>query len=449
MPTQPKPRTTQAQIKHRILDRYLAVWGRIILNGLGKSIARVRASGRRFDVHFVYVDCNAFSGRYPGELVDVVAGRPADTVYGSPVIGVQALDRLAEWARDKWGIEIRVNAVLIEMHKRPFAELQESLRDAGLGGRVRQTTDFAALRPGEIAVVNDDWRSLVDALVAYTETGYTFALYLLDPYGPMAIPLRYASRIVNSPRHDVIINMPYQDLLKKTGLLKKGELSPAEQEICDHYDRMFGGQQWRAIAQNHLALGDLSAANPQALERATTLEEDLAECYRDALLRADPALSVKKVKLHFPDRQRTMYYLYLTTHDATDALEMNKILHEAGQHEHELRERLKQATKVRSSGMVGTLPHMDAIPFALPPRPEEQRPDLADVGERIVRLLDGRRLERPQIYQALADDIYFAGEINRALTQLKREGRAHYEGGQRDKGVVISIGRAVPATPRR
>ena len=89
---------------------------------------------------------------------------------------------------------------------------------------------------------------------------------------------------------------------------------------------------------------------------------------------------------------------------------------------------------------------MDAIPFTFPSRPEEQRPAIADIADHIVRLLDGQRLERPQIYQALANDVYLAGEINKALTQLKREGRAYYDGGQGDKGVVISIGRAVPIT---
>ncbi len=419
MPAQSKPRTTQAKIKHEILDRYLAIWGRIILNGLRGDIVRVRSSGRRFDVHFVYVDCNAFSGRYPGELEDAIAGRPAGTVYGSPVIGVQALDRLSEWARDTMALDIRVNAVLVEMRKGPFDELQESLRAAGLGNRVQLTTDFKALGPGEIAVVRGDWTSFVDSLVDYTQTGYTFALYLLDPYGPMAIPLHCADRIINAPRHDAIINMPYQDLLKKTGLLKKEELSPQEQKVCDHFDRMFGGQHWRSIVQDHhmitsvrLALGDLSAADEEALERGATLEEELAGCYREALLCTDPALSVKKIKLHFPDRQRTMYYLYLTTHDANGALKMNEILHEAGQHEHELRERLKQAKKERSSGMVGMLPFMDSIPLTFPSRPEEQRPAIADIADHIVRLLDGQQLKRPQIYQALANDIYFAGNYS-------------------------------------
>src|SRR5215210_1663174 len=106
MPASPKPRTTQAKIKHTILDRYLSVWGRIIINALRGHIRRAQALGRPFDLHFVYVDCNAFSGRYPGELEDVVAGRAAGTVYGSPVIGVRALDRVAEWAKDELGLDL-------------------------------------------------------------------------------------------------------------------------------------------------------------------------------------------------------------------------------------------------------------------------------------------------------------------------------------------------------
>lgn len=449
MATAPKPRTTQAKIKHEILDRYLSVWGRIIVNGLREHIPKVQARGRPFELHFVYVDCNAFRGQYPGELEDFVAGRAMETVYGSPVIGVQALDRLAEWAKQKVKLNLHVNAVLIELNKKPFRELQESLTDAGFADRVRLTCDFSSLRNRDIAVAQADWTTLVDDLVCYTQTEYTYSFYLLDPYGPMAIPLSCAGKIVKCQRHDVMINMPYQDLLKKTGLTTKDNLSPGQQELCDHYDRMFGSQRWRDIVQNHqmvttlrLASGELSAVAEEELAQGVTLEGELAGCYRDALRSTDGSLAVKKIKLHFPDRQRTMYYLYLTTHDPSGALRMNKILHEAGQHEYGLRERLKHAKKERAHGM-SMLPGMFEIPVVLPTRLEDQRPEIADIADHIVRMLDGRQLERPQIYQAFADELYFADEINKAVTQLKREGRAHYDGPQNDKGVLISIGRAV------
>ncbi len=86
------------------------------------------------------------------------------------------------------------------------------------------------------------------------------------------------------------------------------------------------------------------------------MEQELINYYRDALQSADPDITVKSMKLHFPDRNRAMYYLYLTTHDPSGARQMNKVLSEAWLQEHEfrweyLRER-KEKRKRRPDGFV-------------------------------------------------------------------------------------------------
>ncbi len=439
MAAHPKPRPTQTRVKHELLDRYLAIWGRIILNGVRKQAMSAQAHGRAFDMHMVYVDTNAFTGRYDGELEDIAAGRSVETVYGSAVVGVQALDRLAAWAEGV-GITIRTNTILIEQRLGFFRELQATLREAGLSDRVRNTTHFASLDPGEIAVVNADWTSLVGDLVSYTQSSYTFALYLIDPYGPMAIPLDCVGEIVRQRHHDVIINMPYRDLHKKTGLATKREITPPQLEQREHYDRMFGSTRWQANVQrinpaiwqdnpSNLALGEGDYA--AALE----IEEELSKLYRAALVGVDSSVIVKSIRLLFPAHDLTMYYLYLTTHNADGALKMNELISEARLKEYRLRESLKRAKKQAAAGM-SMLPLFGEIMG--PPPKESTRPEREDIAEIILRRVGGRTMTRKELNIALVDEPFFSSEISKALTYLKRPGRAGYDG-PLDKNPQIRI----------
>jgi hypothetical protein len=91
-----KPRKIQSRIKHDILSRYIQVWGRIILYGL-RSSARIGATtGRPFRTRFVYVDGFAGDGQYDGEDTDKFTGEPRSMIFGSPVIGIEALDSIRE-----------------------------------------------------------------------------------------------------------------------------------------------------------------------------------------------------------------------------------------------------------------------------------------------------------------------------------------------------------------
>jgi hypothetical protein len=126
MATTIEPRPTQTRVKHIILQRYLARWGGIIIAGYQGVAAQRRSRGLPTDLHFVYVDCNASTGRYAGEQEDVSAGKTAPPVYGSPIIGIQELDRLVAWGKQH-GINVKTNAILIERDRGRFEELQKSL----------------------------------------------------------------------------------------------------------------------------------------------------------------------------------------------------------------------------------------------------------------------------------------------------------------------------------
>ena len=435
-----KPRQTQTKVKHDILARYLDAWGGIIANGLVQPAARNRAAGRPFDLHFVYVDCNAFAGRYRGEVTDIGSGATPTTVYGSPIIGVEALDKLEVWARGR-GLEIRTNAILIEREAREYAELHRSLQMKGLSERVRETRDYLSLRHREIAVVRGDSTTMAPELVAYTQHGFTFSLYFLDPYGPTGIPLeRYVDAIIRQPRHDVIINMPYQDLHKKTGYATQRDPTHAGEETARNYDAMFGHQRWRALAQrlidDELWEDDASAEGPAinvaATPGAAELEVELVNLYRDSLRSVDPTLAVKLIGLHFPHSARTMMYLYLTTHDPDGALEMNRVLWDAGYQEQELRWRLRMA-KQQQAAQASFLPGFESVGAKLERQP---RPVVNVIAEHIARQLAGWTGTRKEVYAAFADEPYFASEINKALTHLKTAKLAIYDTPLKNNSII-------------
>jgi hypothetical protein len=114
-----------------------------------------------------------------------------------------------------------------------------------------------------------------------------------------------------------------------------------------------------------------------------------------------------------------MFYLYLTTHDPTGALLMNELLWKAQLQEHELRWRLRDAK---------TQPAAQMRMFDMPvPEPQvEPRPSTDEIATTITQRLKGRTLTRRDLYREFADEPYYATEIDKALTQLKKNGVAQY-----------------------
>jgi len=430
-----EPRKPQTKVKHTILERYLKAWGGIILKGLEGPAWRASQAGRNFETHFVYVDCNASCGRFAGELEDQNKLAPPETIFGSPIIGIQALDSLVKTATEQ-GIRLRTNAILIEKETREFNELQVSLDMANMSQRVVETASFSTLSDGQIAVVRADSTTMAPDLVAYSQSKVKFSFYFLDPYGPKGIPLNFVSSIISQQRQDVMINMPYQDLHKKSGLITKPYLSPEEQELVKNYDEMFGTGTWRGIVKEMeegkyfdvIGWGDESAENltrrnEAEARRGEDLELSLINEYGASLRFTDTSLTVKSIGLHFPDKNRTMYYLYLTTHDPNGALAMNKLLFDADYQEYELRWRLKESKKHAPEQMT-----MFELPAPMPPAAlAQKRATTEEIADNIAIMLSGRSMTRKEIYSYFADQPFFATEIDAALKHLKKTNRARYQ----------------------
>src|SRR5258708_6363594 len=426
-----EPRPTKTKVKPTILENYLKAWGGIIINGLNKRLR---------DLQLVYIDCNASYGRFNGELEDTLTYRQTQPIFGSPIIGIKELDSLASWAETTYGVRVRTNSILFENDSQIFAELKRSLEVAGLTTRVRETSDFFSLRDGEVSLLFKDSTSMASKLISYTQSGFTFSFFALDPYGPKGIPLNFVGEIVRQQRHDVIINFPYYDLHKKSGIVPRQNQTSVNEKHLNNYDALFGNSEWQAIVR---ALDtDAIREGQEALYRdapisdttieAQNLEIELMNCYERSLLSADPDLTVKSIGLHFPDKERTIYYLYLTTHDPTGSLKMNEVLWNAGYQEHELRWGLME---LRRRG--------DQLPLfevAAPSPKTPQRASIEDIAKQIYGLFRGKTITKKDIYTALADEPYFAREVDRALTQLKRQKLASFDN---DKGIntLIAISR--------
>lgn len=432
-----EPRNTQTRVKHEILSRYLDTWGGIIVSGSRYARQRIR--------HFVYVDCFSFLGRYSGEKEEEIQRRESKEVFGSPVIGINALDKLLIHSK-KMGVDIRVNTILIEKEKKVFDGLNETLRLADFQNRVENTNDFQKLKNGQIAIVNADATQVVDELLAYTTQPDTWAFYLIDPYGPSGIPYEFVKKIVSKDKHDVMINFIYEDLLRKTGMCLKENPTSSEKQLVEYWTKAFGGDWWKDIARQTLlaeedsryvkeALGEYGegiVVNPEQLVEVK--EQRFVSAYRDVLHNMDNSLVTKLVNLRFGDKERTMFYLFLTTHDPSGALELNKILYEAKYLEHELRYRLNVAKK--------TAPPANQM-FLIPPEeikvPEYERmprPRSEEIESHIFSRFFGQTLSRKDVYYELAHTDFFPTEIDKALRHLRSNGKAKFDGDLSHRAII-------------
>src|SRR5690348_4038073 len=134
-------RDPQTKTKHLILERYARSWGGIILNGL---LARARRGMGWQDNRFVYVDAFSHAGRYSHDT-DTVGMEASDAVvWGSPIIGIHALDDL--WnAAQRHGVDIQRTVILCEEKRGYYNRLLESLEMAGCSSRVREDPNLSDL----------------------------------------------------------------------------------------------------------------------------------------------------------------------------------------------------------------------------------------------------------------------------------------------------------------
>ena len=423
-------RSTQTKTKHTILNQYLDSWAGIIYWGLKSRV-------KKFSPKFIYVDCFSYKGVYSGGDLDEPGSQP---VYGSPVIGIQAMDKFSKYA-DQNGMPVITNIILVEADTKTYQTLLKTLKDCGYGERIRETVDFDTLLSGQIAVVNADAKMLVDQLVGYTDQPDTWAFYLLDPYGASGIPFEFVEAVVRGKNHDVMINFIYEDFLRKTGFVFKETLSKKHQHLLDLWKGVFGPGVWEEKILTILEQIDVQRQLSEAVGMSISIEdtngtlltedellvlkeEVFVSGYTQTLQDMDEDLVIKLIALKYPSRERTMLYLFLTTHDPTGALILNKVLFEAQLLEHELRHKARMAMQIRAGQMALFDPSVGIEAKVL----EVSRPSTKEIAKMLQNRFAGCTITRKDIYQSMVDTDLFPEEINKALRYLHKMNRASIKG---------------------
>ena len=300
----------------------------------------------------------------------------------------------------------------MERDSKNFNDLLENLHLAGLFNRV--VVNPVAISPlnGKIVVLHDDFLDIFPKIVDLLEVQYTKSFVFLDPRGVAGIPYGMVRRFVAIPHADVMINWLYLDIQRRQG--RESQAARASLEA------MFCGDAWQTI------LGQGSPTTET--ERATAdLEARLAGFYKECLQEADPEAVVKYTRLDFPDRDRAMFYLFLTTHDPTGGLELNQVLDDARLVQFRLKWTREKDRYVRRQEAAGQRAMFDmALLRSEAPAPKERTANISRLSQDILELWQGKPTNRKEIYRSLVDTEVYPGEINRALTLLKREKKADF-----------------------
>jgi three-Cys-motif partner protein len=401
------PRPVQTQVKHQVLSKYIDAWAGIIISGLTSAARKAQSQGQPFESRFVYVDGFSHTGRYShDEDAAVVEGSLDAPVWGSPVLGVLALQRAKEYAR-KQGFELQTAAILIEKDSAYFAELLNSLRAAGFDKQLKINPPRLRPEDGEIVVAQRDITTCYGDAIEHARLPYTWTFAFLDPYGIKDLPFEMVKSFVTLPRADVMMNWQFISIQRKYGRFTTHDVQ--------HLDALFGSTSWRSLAGEGSEQGGLEA--------------NLAKYYQQTLEETDSDLAVKLIPIEFQDRTRTMFYLILTTHDPTGALSMNKVLDEAEVVQSTLKWNLEQDRYVSRKLAIGQ-PSLFALgDLASPPPPTNNTRDanISKLADGIHSHWRGKSPKRREIYRELVKTRVYAEEINKALTQLKREGRAEFD----------------------
>lgn len=424
-------RRIQTQVKHKIQTDYLTAWQSIIVGGLSSRAIGAARAGRAFHSRLIYVDGFSFRGRYShneGRSISSQSAEGREPIWGSPIIGVRALDQAAKHAADRYGFSIGTASILVEQRSGHFERLLESLQLAGIH-RERIVINPKVIQPrdGDVLVINADFlECYCDIILPCLQQKYTKSFVLLDPYGMKGIPYDMVKRFVSLPNADIMINWPFLDIQRKQGRFERAdERSVAGDEaILANIDEMFGTEQWKRFCS-----GRPTDSLPENVRG--DLEVDLANLYQSQLQEADSTVTVKRVPLRFSDRDRTIYYLFLTTHDPSGALELNEVLDRAKLLELGARWHLDQDRYVHMMEAKGQTPLFDfaAIELAVPNLPE-RNVDISRLGQDVHRLWAGMSPTRKEVYRSQANTAVYKSEIDRALTWLKKQGMVDFDSGR-------------------
>jgi three-Cys-motif partner protein len=261
------------QAKHEILRRYLGAWVPILVNQCGR--ARI-------------IDGFAGPGKYEGGQV------------GSPLIALQTLlthpDKKVQDAIHKGTVEL----IFIERDPRRSEHLQQLLTE--------QKQDRVDVPKLQLRIITGTFLEEMGKLLTLMERQNnvgkpTPTFVFIDPFGYSHAPLSMIGRIMNLPMCEVLINFMYDEINRFLTVS-----DPIRQQ---YYDRLFGTDQWRQIAQQ--------SADPDERRR---LQHNL---YRHQLLTAGNARYERSFRM-LNEHNATDYYLFFGTNSMRGLEEMKRAM---------------------------------------------------------------------------------------------------------------------------
>ncbi len=400
-------RDTQTRVKHEIVKDYLIKWGSIISNGIKGYYSRYPDRRPQFRGRFIYVDYFSFKGAYleNGAIVD-----------GSPVLGIKALDEIKKFFTSQTaGLVPTTNAIIFEEVPIIYNDLLTVLKNNGYADKIRETDNFASLRDGEIAVINDDSSKYVSKVLEFIDlVNPTYSFHFIDPYGTRGVERQNIEQIVSKRGADCIINMMLNPISRWIAVGAKDEksLTPSEKAHAESLDKYYGSDVWRGI-QTYFEAG--------AIDRAQA-EQQLVEEFDKILHKADDDLTVKQIPLKFQDREQTIYYLFLTTHDPTGSFAMNEILADATIREYDYRVEKRRTVGSNQTSFDFFADIRDEK------RPTEPEADIDLLADQIYTACQKQTLNYRDILKKLANSPYFQQDVREALGKLREQKRAFFEG---------------------
>jgi len=402
----------QTQIKHLILKEYLAKWRSIIINGSKFHALAAQNRGVEFMCRLVYVDGFSSDGRAFDDRGNSSAAEKLGMEHsGSPILGIRGLeDAKAQAARA--GFDVQTMAILVEESRTKCKRLIENLRGSGFQERLIFDPAELSFRDSSIAIVHDDLNNVYRSIAQLLNSQYTKSFVFLDPYGPKDIPVELVSSFVGLPGTDVVINWPYLGLERKTGFLWSGPLTPGADAQLRNIDLLFGNGDWREICYSAI-LG--------TTEISSDKEAQLTELYTSTLQGVDPQVVVKRIPLEFESRDRTIYYLFITTRDPNGALELNQILDEAKLHEFGLKWADQQERYIERRASAGQQ-FLFELPPATPPTSEPRQVNIERVAADVYSAWHGKSASLKEVYGSLVNTRLYKSDINSALRLLLQQG---------------------------
>lgn len=415
-------RQVQTKVKHTILAKYGGAWAGIIGNGVRRSYLQSKREGVPFTLDLIYVDGFGGAGAYEQDF----DGAPGP-VWGSPIVAMKALEAQALRIRD---VPVRLSAVIVESNLGTYNSLVENLRKAGLRTPISVDSKLTAASFGKITAIKGDFRDQLASIVAWMGP-LPFALFFVDPDGP-SMSMQDVQLILRRQRTDAIVLFPFYDLQVRSGSAAKPD------EVWTRMDK-----QNNALRTRHFGTGEwIEIVRMGAC--GEDLEERLAALYRMQLRASASNLTVKNIPLRLGIIDRTAYHLCLVTRDADGAMRMNAVLRDAEVDEdwirwrgREMREQAESAANQQGSLALG-------IPLLQPPTISRVRYSTKEVADAIRQCAPGSHTLK-QIHGLLANELYTADEIDRALRYLRSSGAAKLPAEAR-ASALIHVDAAPPET---